>query len=186
MPKLAQSPLLRWLIAIVAYPLGGFLGHAVAGPASTILAALVSGVLAGAVIGLAQALALKLEWRSLLRWTVTTAVGLGLALGGVTGVLGQIADMSDAVVLGIISGLLLGAGQALVLHRMGIARSWAWVAASTIAWGSGWLITTGIGVDLAAGWPVYGLSGAIASQLITGLVVWRLIASRPAAIVTPA
>jgi hypothetical protein len=51
---------------------------------------------------------------------------------------------------------------------------------TTIAfpWGVGWLVTSGIGVALAAGWPVYGLSGALASQVITAIALWRLVGSR--------
>jgi hypothetical protein len=48
------------------------------------------------------------------------------------------------------------------------------------AWAVGWLITASVGVALAPGWPVYGASGALVSQLITAVAVWRLVASRDA------
>lgn len=44
--------LIRWLVAIVAFPIAGTVGHAVAGPASTVTAALLAGLIAGAIIGL--------------------------------------------------------------------------------------------------------------------------------------
>jgi hypothetical protein len=30
-------------------------------------------------------------------------------------------------------------------------------------------------VAFAAGWPVYGISGALASQVITGVVLWKVL-----------
>lgn len=178
MPNILQSVSLRWLIAVLAYPIGGFLGHLVGGPASTIPAALISGVIAGAIIGLGQGLAVNLRGQSLAAWAAVTAVGLGLSLAAVTAAIGQISTMAEAIALGAIAGLVLGAGQAVVLHRRGVRGSWMWVPASGAAWAVGWLVTSSIGVALATGWPVYGLSGALASQVITGIVVWRLLASR--------
>ena len=53
-----RSLLLRWLIAIVGFPIGGYIGHLVGGPAATVPAALISGLIAGAIIGVGQGLAL--------------------------------------------------------------------------------------------------------------------------------
>jgi hypothetical protein len=47
-------------------------------------------------------------------------------------------------------------------------------------------VTASAGIALEAGWPVYGLSGAIVSQVITGIVLWRLMASRPVGAAIPA
>jgi hypothetical protein len=188
MPSFLQSLPLRWLVAIVAFPIGGFVGYLVGGPVSTVPAALISGAIAGAIIGSGQAVALKLTRRALVSWVAATTVGLGLALAAVTAVIGQISTTTEAVMLGAVAGLLLGAGQAFVLHREGVRWSWIWVPASAVAWALGWLVTSSVGVALATGWPVYGLSGAIVSQVITGVVIWRLIgmASRPVVVATPA
>lgn len=80
-----------------------------------------------------------------------------------TAVIGQPETTPEAVVLGAISGLALGAGQAFLLDRRGVQGAWMWVAASTVAWAAGWLVTASVGVALAPGWPVYGLTGAITS-----------------------
>lgn len=188
MPAFVQSVPLRWLIAILAFPVGGFLGHLVGGPAATVPAAVVSGAIAGAIIGMGQGLALSMRPSALAAWTAATAVGLGLSLAAVTAVIGQIGTTSEAVALGAVAGLVLGAGQALVLQRRGVRNAWMWVPASAVAWAAGWLVTASVGVALAAGWPVYGLSGAVVSQVITGIVIWRLtaIATRPAVVATPA
>jgi hypothetical protein len=188
MPGFLQSAPLRWLIAIAAFPVGGFIGHLVGGPASTFPTALISGAIAGAIIGLGQGLALDFRSQALLRWAAATAMGLGLSLAMVTAVIGQISTMGEAVALGAVAGLVLGAGQAAVLQRHGVRSSWMWVPASATAWAAGWFVTSSVGVALATGWPVYGMSGAIVSQAITGIVIWRLIAitPRPVVAATPA
>jgi hypothetical protein len=167
--------MLRWLVAVVAFPIGGFLGHMIGGPAATVPAGIVSGLIAGGLIGLGQAVALGLRPQAIALWAAATAVGLGLALAAVTAVIGLIDTTPDAVFLGAVSGLALGTGQAVVLVRERVANAWIWVIGAGIAWAIGWFVTSGVGVALAAGWPVYGVSGAIASQLITGLVLWKVL-----------
>ena len=177
-----MSTLLRWILATVAFPIGGYVGHAVGGPAATLPAALISGIIAGAVIGLGQALALGLRPQAIALWAAAIAAGLGLALAVVTAIIGQIDSTADAVILGAASGLAIGAGQAALLARERVGNAWIWVVASSAAWAVGWLITSGaVGVGLAPGWPVYGLSGAVVSQVITGVVMWKLMPSEAAA-----
>jgi hypothetical protein len=171
-----RSLLLRWVVAILGFPIGGFIGHLIAGPAATVSAALISGVIAGAIIGAGQAVALGLlRPQALALWAGATAIGLGVALAAVTAVIGQIETQTEAIALGAISGLALGAGQAALLMRERVANAWMWVVASAIAWAIGWAVTSGVGVALAAGWPVYGISGALASQVITGVVLWKVL-----------
>jgi hypothetical protein len=186
MPSFLQSTVVRWLVAVIAFPIGGTIGQAVGGPAATMPAAVISGVLAGAVIGLGQGLALNLRSQALAFWVAATAIGLGLALAVVTAVIGQIDTTTDAIALGAVSGLAIGIGQAVLLQRDGVASAWIWVPASALAWAAGWFVTASVGVALEAGWPVYGLTGAITSQVITGIAVWRLMASGPAPSTTPA
>jgi hypothetical protein len=168
--------LLRWIVAIFGFPIGGFIGHLIGGPAATVPAAMISGVIAGAIIGAGQALALGLlRPQALALWAGATAIGLGVVLAGVTAVIGQIDTQIDAIVLGAISGLAIGAGQAALLMRERVANAWVWVVATSVAWAVGWTVTSGIGVALASGWPVYGISGALASQVITGVVLWKVL-----------
>lgn len=171
-----RSLLLRWIVAIIGFPIGGFIGHLIGGPAATVPAALISGLIAGAIIGAGQALALGLlRPQALALWAGATAIGLGVALAGVTAVIGQIDTQTEAIVLGAISGLAIGAGQAAMLMRERVTNAWMWVVATGVAWAIGWTVTSGIGVALASGWPVYGLSGALASQVITGVVLWKVL-----------
>lgn len=180
-----QSAPLRWLIAVLSFPVGGVIGHLVGGPAATIPSALISGAIAGSIIGLGQGFALKLRSQALALWAVATAVGLGLALAAVTAVIAQITTTTEAAALGAVTGLVLGAGQAIVLQRSGVPAAWLWVAASALAWAAGWFVTASAGIALEAGWPVYGLSGAIVSQVITGIVVWRTVGAHLAPAASP-
>ena len=171
-----RSLLLRWLIAIIGFPIGGYIGHMIGGPAATVPAAMISGLIAGAIIGAGQGVALGiLRPQALALWVGASAIGLGVALAAVTAAIGQIDTQAEAIALGAISGLALGAGQAAVLMRERVANAWIWIIASGAAWAVGWAVTSGIGVALASGWPVYGLSGALVSQIITGVVLWKVL-----------
>ena len=186
MPAFLQSIPLRWLIAVIGFPIGGFIGHLVAGPAATIASASISGAMAGAIIGLGQGFALKLSSQALALWATASAVGLGLALAAVTAAIGQITTLTEAAALGAVAGLVLGAGQAIMLYRSGVPAAWLWVAVSGLAWAAGWFVTASAGIALEAGWPVYGMSGAIVSQVITGIVIWRGLGGRMATTSTSA
>ena len=99
MHSFVQSLPLRWLIAVISFPIGGFIGHLVAGPAATIPSALISGAIAGGIIGLGQGFALKLRSQALVLWAGATAAGLALALAAVTAVIGQITNSTEAAAL---------------------------------------------------------------------------------------
>jgi hypothetical protein len=175
-----QSAVLPWIIAVVGFPIGGFLGHLVAGPAATVPAAALSGLIAGIIVGLAQALALGLSPRVMTAWVAVTGIGLAAGLSILTAATGQIESTAEAVALGAVSGLAIGAAQAAILIRERIGNAWLWIPATGLAWAVGWLVTSSIGVALEAGWPVFGLSGAIVSQIITAVVVWRVVRERVA------
>jgi hypothetical protein len=178
--RLRTSVALPWIVAVVGFPIGGLVAQTIAGPAATVPAALLSGAIAGAIIGLAQGIALWLRSQALVLWVVGTSAALAVALGVVTAAIGQIETSTEAIALGAVSGVLIGAAQAALFMRVGIANAWIWIVVTGLAWAVGWLITASVGVALAPGWPVYGASGALVSQIITGVAVWRLVPSRDA------
>jgi hypothetical protein len=182
-----RSLLVRWIIAIVAFPIGGYIGHLIGGPAATVPAAVISGLIAGAIIGVGQGVALGiLRPQALALWVGVTAIGLGVALAAVTAVIGQIDTVTDAILLGAISGLAIGAGQAAFLTRERVANAWIWVPTLGVAWAIGWAVTAGVGVALEAGWPVFGLSGALVSQILAGIVLWKVLARGEAPVLATA
>ncbi len=75
MDRLRTSVALPWIAAIIGFPIGGYLGHAIAGPAATAPAALLSGLVAGAIIGLGQALLIGLRGQPLAIWVGGTPAG---------------------------------------------------------------------------------------------------------------
>ena len=166
-----RSLLLRWIVAILGFPIGGFIGHldrrarcdrargADLRPHRRGDHRRGPGACAGVRFG-------RRRWRS---GREQPRSGWAQPSPAVTAVIGQIDTQTEAIVLGAISGLALGAGQAALLMREHVANAWMWVVASGVAWAAGWAVTSGIGVALASGWPVYGLSGALVSQIITGL-----------------
>jgi len=178
MDRLRGSVVIPWILAVIGFPIGGVLAQQLAGPAATIPAALLSGLVAGAAIGFAQASALRLRSLSVALWVVGTAAALAIALGLVTGAIGQVQTSTEAIMLGAVSGALVGVAQSALLMRAGISSAWTWIPVTAVAWAVGWLITASVGVALAPGWPVYGLSGAVVSQIITGVALWRLVPSR--------
>lgn len=175
MSGMFRSIPLRWVVALIAFPIGGYIGFVVAGPAATAAGASISGFVTGALIGLGQGIALGLAPRQLALWTAGTAAGLSVALGGMTAVIGQISTSGEAVLVGAVSGSFIGVAQAAFLMHGRASKGAMWLVASAAAWALGWFVTTGIGVSTATGWPVYGLSGALASQLVTAVVLWRLV-----------
>jgi hypothetical protein len=160
--------LVAWLLAAAAFPPAGLVARAVAGPADALFPALLSGAIAGSIIGLAYGVVFRgRDARAVLPWVITTAVGLagGLAVAVMAVGIPEIGD--DVLVMGLATGGAVGAAQA-ILQGTATARV-AWFALITTAWTAGWWVTASVGVDLTQGWPVFGATGAITAQLVSGL-----------------
>jgi hypothetical protein len=170
---------LLWTAGFVAFPLAGLAGTAVAGRVDSPLAALAGGAVAGLVLGVGQTLAGRgrLDIR---RWAPATALGmgLGLLLGAVT--VGYGTSLGDLVLMGALTGLVLGPAQALALPR-GTRMRWSWAAAMPVLWALGWTATTLGGIDVEQQFTVYGAYGAITFSALSGLLLLRLLPDLPAA-----
>ncbi len=160
------SSFTRWLPTFLGFPLGGLLAIETVGSVRGPLTAAAAGLLAGAAIGAAQALALKTEWR----WVACTAAATaaGSALG--VAVTGAGHGLADVLVLGAITGTAVGAAQSALLGRAGLA----WTAVTGAAWALGWLATYATIVDIERGYAVFGSSGALVATVLTGLTL-RLV-----------
>jgi hypothetical protein len=159
-----------WLIAAAAFPPAGLIARAVAGPADALVPALASGAIAGAIIGLAYGLALH-GWdvRAVAPWVIATSAGLAAGLAIAVSLVGIPEPGADVLVMGLATGGAVGATQG-VLRGTPAARV-AWFALITVAWTAGWWVTASVGVDLTQGWPVFGATGAITAQLISGVAM---------------
>jgi hypothetical protein len=154
--------------------------------------------LAGGVLGISQWLALR-RWRGTGWWVPASALGLGIGLtAGVTLVehLGRwltgepvnvarltIAERAGSFALiGLVTGLFLGAAQWLVLRRAA-RRSTAWPAITTLAMTAALvassLVADGIfgGVIVPLGFCVFVLLSGCGYGVITGLKLRAILAS---------
>lgn len=169
MSRILSREYAKWLAVILAYPIAGGLGRLIADPRDGVVFALVTAGVAGAILGVAQWLALG-RAVSALRWVGATTVGLGVSFA-IVQALGATSN-SAAPIIGAVTGLGVGVAQSLV--RFDRAPSPVlWIPAMTVAWSIGWVVTTSIGVQAGDGWPVVGLSGAVVAQALTGLALLR-------------
>jgi hypothetical protein len=168
-----------WVVAFLGFPIGGLIASLVLGRMDNPLEAVIGGGIAGVFIGLAQWLALRqrlpVDWR----WIALTAGGLGVGVG-ISAALFGVATTLEAVMLRApLTGLLLGLAQWFLLRGQ-VLGAWAWIPAVTFLYVAAWFITAQvIGTSLDQGFYVFGASGAVTFQLLTGLVMGWLIRSTP-------
>jgi hypothetical protein len=172
---------LIWTAGFLAFPFAGLAGTALAGRIDSPLAALTGGLITGAVIGVAQALcsSRRLDPR---RWILASAVGMGAGLLlGATAV-GFATSLPDLALMGLLTGLMLGAGQAIALPAP-LRQRLLWVAATGPLWALGWSVTTLAGIDVAQQFTVFGVSGAVTVSALSGALLYLLL---PAPALPPA
>jgi hypothetical protein len=175
-----RSRLRRWLVwtaGFLAFPLAGLAGTGVAGRVDDPVAAVLGGAVAGLVIGVGQTLA-GLGRLDIRRWVPATALGmgLGLLLGAVT--VGYGTSLGDLVLMGALTGLVLGPAQALAFPR-GARLRWAWAAAVPVLWAAGWTATTLGGIAVEEQFTVFGAYGAVTFSALSGLLLLRVLPDRP-------
>ena len=100
-----------WIATAFSFPPAGYLAHTVAGPVDGVGAALVSGLVAGAVIGTAQWAVLRRRGASP-RWIVATAAGFGVGLAAGAALVGYATSLAALVVMGAVCGAVIGVAQA--------------------------------------------------------------------------
>src|SRR5439155_25252663 len=170
MSRLLSRDIALWLAVFLAYPLAGGLGRLIANPAEGLVFAFVTAAVAGGVLGAAQWLALGRE-PSPVPWIGATALGLGISFAIVQAV--GATSSTAAPIIGAITGLGVGSAQSFVRSDR-VPSAVIWLPTMGIAWAVGWIVTTSIGVQAEAGWPVVGVSGALVAQALSGLVLATL------------
>lgn len=165
---------LGWAVAFVGFPLGGVVAAALIGPITTPLAGALGGAVTGAIIGAAQWLVLRRRLSLTSGWIAVTALGMGAGLALGIALLGTSTDGAALLLHGLITGTSIGIAQ-FVLLRSVSGRAPVWVLIVALGWALGWMITRAVGVDLALQWSVFGSSGGLLFQLLTGLTLsWML------------
>jgi hypothetical protein len=161
---------LRWLPTFLGFPIGGLFTSLSVGPIHTPLEALLGGLLAGAVIGLAQWLGLRSIHRVSPFWIVATSLGLGAGLALSVTLLGTETQTAPLLARGVVTGFFVGAAQALVLRNL--PNPVTWTLALTLLWPVAWFITSlVIRQNLASDYAVFGASGAVVFTVLSGFVL---------------
>jgi hypothetical protein len=167
---LALPPGWAWLVAIlVGFPIGGYAANIIVGEIDSVGAALLGGLIAGAIIGVAQWLAL----RSLVApaWIAATSIGMAAGLAAGAGLVDSGVGRGDLALMGAVTGLAVGSLQAFLLARRGSGALW-WAAVNPPAWAVGWVVTTFvISKNVDEHFAVFGASGALVFALLTWIVL---------------
>jgi hypothetical protein len=160
----------RWMISFLGFPIGGLAAWLLTGPVIDPTSAVTGGLLTGAVLGAAQAWALRADRRQILGWILATAVGMSLGLTVAASLVGFSTTLTDLAIQGAVSGTAVGLAQALVLwHRTG-PLALAWPAYLGASWAAGWTVTTLAGIGVEEQFTVFGASGALVVALLTSVL----------------
>ena len=161
-----------WPVAVlVSFPIGGLLADLVVDGVDSVGAALVGGLIAGAVIGAGEWLALR-RWMSWL-WIAATSVGMAVGLTAGAALVDYGISRGDVVVMGAVTGLGVGALQTLLVARQRVSARLVAGDRESTGVALGWLITSYvISTNVKEQFTNFGASGT----LVYGLLTWLLLA----------
>ena len=159
----------RWLPTFLAFPIGGYLAYGTIGSVDGPASAAAAGLIAGAVIGAGQWLALRGEGIDA-RWAAVTAAAMTAGVTVATLITGAGTETADLVLTGAVAGTAVGAAQAALL---GSGRL-AWTAVTGGSWALAWIISSAVLAQNAdQGFVIFGSSGALVATILTGLALRR-------------
>ena len=160
-----------WPLAIIlGFPVGGYIANLTVGAVDSVGTALAGGLIAGVVIGAAQWLAL----RRVVPWTWIAATSVGMAVGLTLGAV--IVDYGigrvDLMLMGAVTGAVVGGLQAVVLSRQGVSGAAWWALANPPAWALAWLVSSYvITANIDQRFTNFGASGCLLYALLTALLL---------------
>jgi hypothetical protein len=163
----------RWLPTFLAFPIGGYLAIETVGSLDDPLSAAAGGLLAGAVIGAGQWLALRSRGIGR-RWVAYTGAAMAAGTALAAAVTGAGTELADLMFTGLVAGAAVGAAQSTLLRGRGVSA--AWTAVTAAGWSLGWLATWSVGVDVERGYYVFGAAGALLVTVVGGLALRRMLA----------
>jgi len=158
------------LAALLGFPIGGYIANLTVGAVDSVGAAIAGGLIAGAVVGAAQWLALRefVPWL----WVAATSVGMAVGLAGGAAVVDYSINRGDLMLMGAITGLGVGVLQTLVLARQGFSGAVWWAVANPPTWALAWLISSYvISANIDKRFTNFGASGTLLYAMVTGLLL---------------
>jgi hypothetical protein len=184
-PTISRPRVWAWPLAIIlGFPIGGYIANVTVGAVDSVGAALAGGLIAGAVVGAAQWLAL----RRLVPWIWIAATSLGMAAGLTLGaaLVDYSIDRVDLMLMGAVTGVVVGGLQAVVLARQGISGAAWWVVANPPAWALAWLVSSYvISKNIDERFTNFGASGCLLYALLTGVLLEMMFRRTEAQAHTP-
>ncbi len=170
-----------WPLAIlVSLPIGGYVADLVVDGVDSVGAALVGGLIAGAIFGAAEWFVLRrrVSWL----WIPATVAGMAVGLVAGAALVDYGIGRADLALMGAVNGVGVGVMQALVLARHRIPGALWWAVANPPGWALGWFVTSYvISRNIDERFPIFGASGAIVFGLLTWLLLAGLIRAAPGA-----
>ena len=163
---------------LIGFPIGGYIAGLAVDGVDSVGAAIVAGLVAGAIFGAAEWFALRrfVSWL----WIPATAAGTAVGLAAGAALVDYGIDRVDLALMGAVTGLGVGVMQALVLARHQIPGALWWAVANPPGWALGWFVTSYvIARNIAERFPVFGASGAIVFGLLTWLLLAALLRGAP-------
>jgi hypothetical protein len=159
-----------WPVAIlVGFPVGGLVANVIVGKIDSVGAALAGGLIAGAIVGAAQWLALRQLVPRI--WIAATSIGLAVGLAAGAALVDYGISRGDLALMGAMTGLVVGGLQAILLARRGSGALW-WLVVNPPAWALAWVVTTFVITrNVKEHFAVFGASGALVFALLTLLVL---------------
>ncbi len=167
---------LFWVLAFLSFPIAGLLANLI-GSVTPPVRAIFAGAIAGATLGFVQWLVLRSRLPLLpIWWAVAMSVGMAVGLAISPLLLGSETGGNELVWRGAITGLCIGIAQYIVLRQvLPLPQSVIWIGVVSLGWALGWFVTRAAGIDLSPKWSVFGISGALTFQLLTGLALYFLL-----------
>jgi hypothetical protein len=168
--KSAVRTIARWMVTFIGFPAGGFAALLIVGPVDSLVTAAAGGLITGAILGAVQSFGLGRSGPRAWQWISATAIGLtvGLVLGATA--VEYATSLTALVIQGAVTGLAVGAAQAIPLGARFGPLAFAWPAALAVIWAIGWAITTSIGVQVDDQFTVFGSAGAIVVTALTAVL----------------
>jgi len=164
--------LLFWSISFLAIPVAGYFGTFLVGRVDNLGSALLGGGIVGLLVGIAQSLASRGRL-FVRRWSAATAIGLSLGVAAGTFAVGYHTALADLATAGAITGVILGAAQAIALPTSARPR-WTWIPLTAVLWPMAWTITALAGIKVDEQFIVFGASGASVYTILVGGALYVL------------